>query len=234
MNWLIVVAGGRGERMDLGFNKVFAKLGNLPLLYWTLLAFEKSKVIDNIIVSASEDDLKKIKEIVKKYKFGKVKEVVKASDSRQNSTLAILKALKPRMRRGDLVGVHNGVNPFVREDEIRKVYENASVYGAALLAQAAKDTIKIVDKRGLVAKTPPRQYSWYAQTPQVATFANLWKAYLAAEAENFIGTDDAQLLERIGIKPKIVPCSNQNFKITFKEDLVMARHVLQNWGYNGD
>ena len=227
MNWLIVVAGGRGQRMDLGFNKVFAKLGKFPLLYWTLLAFEKSKVINNIIVSASEPDIKKIKEIVKKYKFNKVKEIVKASDSRQNSTFAILKAFKPRMRRNDLVGVHNGVNPFVWEDEIRKVYESARVYGAALLAQEAKDTIKIVDKKGLVKKTPLRQYSWYAQTPQVATFANLWKAFLAAEAESFRGTDDAQLLERIGIRPKIVSCSWANIKITFPHDLVAAEQILK-------
>lgn len=229
MNWLIVLAGGRGERMDLGFNKVFAKLGNFPLLYWTLLAFEKSPVIDNIVVSAGEDDLKKVKEIVKKYKFKKVGEIVRASDSRQNSTLAILKAFKSRMRRNHLIGVHNGVNPFVLEDEIRKVYESAKVYGAALLAQLAKDTIKIVDRKGLVKKTPLRQYSWYAQTPQVATFANLWRAFLAAEADGFISTDDAQLLERIGIRPKIVSCSFANIKITFPHDLFAARQILKNF-----
>lgn len=229
MNWLIIVAGGKGERMDLGFNKVFARLGNFPLLYWTLWAFEKSEVIDKIIISASEKDIKKIKAIIKKYQFKKTKELIRASLSRQESTFAVLAAIKSKMKKDDLVGVHNAVNPFVTEDEIRKVYTSAKLYGASLLAQAAKDTVKITNDKGLVDKTPPRHYSWYAQTPQVATFANLWRAFLAAKSESFVGTDDAQLLERIGIKPKIVSCSHQNIKITFPEDLIIAKHILKTW-----
>jgi len=229
MNWLIVVAGGHGARMDLGFNKVFAKLGKFPLLYWTLKAFEKSNVIDNIIVSASEQDMKKIEAVIKKYHFKKTKELVRANVSRQDSTLAVLKVFKSKMKGSDLVGVHNAVNPFVTQIEIREVFSSAKLHGAALLAQAAKDTIKITDDRGRVDKTPLRQYSWYAQTPQVATFENLYKAHLTAHKAGFLGTDDAQLLERIGVKPKVVSCSNQNFKITFPEDLVMGRYILKTW-----
>lgn len=229
MNWLIVVAGGRGERANLGFNKVFARLGNFPLLYWTLGAFEKSSVIDNIIVSASQKDIKKIKRLVKKYQFKKTRDIVPASSSRQESTFAVLAAIKSKMKKDDLVGVHNAVNPFVTQEEIRKVYSSAKLHGASLLAQAARDTVKITNDRGLVDKTPLRHYSWYAQTPQVATFANLWGAFLAAQRENFAGTDDAQLLERIGIKPKIIPCSHQNIKITFPEDLITAKHILKTW-----
>ena len=227
MNWLIVVAGGKGSRMSLGFNKVFAKIGDDPILYWTLRNFEKSKAIDRIIVSVSEEDVGKIQSIVKKYKFKKIKDIIKASFSRQDSTFGILKTFKSAMKKDDLVGVHNAVNPFVFEREIREVYSTAKIHGAALLACPAKDTIKIADKNRFVDVTLLREFCWQAQTPQVASFKNLWRAFLKAEEENFAGTDDAQLLERVGIKPKIVPCSSKNIKVTYDEDLLMAREILK-------
>src|SRR3990167_4682051 len=87
MNWLIVVAGGQGNRMKLGRNKIFAKIGKLPVICWTLKAFEKSRFIDNIVISAAGGDITKIKAIIKKYKFKKVLEIVRARNSRQESTL---------------------------------------------------------------------------------------------------------------------------------------------------
>lgn len=229
MNYLIIVAGGQGQRMDLGFNKIFAKLGKFPIIYWTLAAFEKNKVVASIIISASGGDIKKIRAMVKRSKFRKIRQVLPAGKSRQESTFDILKAFKDKIKKDDLVGVTNAVNPFVTGDEIRQVYKNAKLFGAALLAQAARDTVKITNGEGFVAETPLRKYSWYAQTPQVATFENLYKAHLKAYQDKFSGTDDAQLLERVGIKPKIVPCSNKNFKITFNEDLVTAREILKRW-----
>ena len=229
MNWLIVVAGGKGERTNLKFNKIFARLKNYPLLYWTLRTFEKSKIIDQIIISAKEKDIKKIKSIIKKYKFKKIKDVIKSTHLRQDSTFTVLKSIRPKIKKNDLVGVHNAVNPFVREDEIEKVYSAAKRHKAALLAFPARDTVKITNKNGLVNNTPLRQYCFYAQTPKVAPFKNLYKAHLEAHQKHFAGTDDAQLLERIGIKPKVIICSHQNIKITFPEDLLLARQILKNF-----
>lgn len=227
MNWVIVVAGGKGERARLGFNKIFAKLHNFPVIYWTLKTFEKSNVVDNIIISAGEKDIKKIKSIIKKYKFRKIEDVICASHSRQDSTFIVLKNFRSKMKNGDLVGVHNAVNPFVTQSEIKKVYLSAKKFQAAILAYVAKDTVKITNKDGFVITTPLRKYSWCAQTPQVATFGNMYKAHLKANSQHFIGTDDAQLLERIGIKPKIVPCSYQNIKITHPVDLVLAKQIIK-------
>jgi len=227
MNWLIVVAGGKGERTGLGFNKIFAKLNNFPLIYWTLKIFEENKIIDNIVISARKKDIKKIKTIIAKYKFKKIKEIIEAGNSRQDSTFAVLKLLRSKMKKDDFVGIHNAVNPFVTQGEIEKVYANAKKYGAALLAYPAKDTVKIASKNGLVDETPLRENCWYAQTPQVVSFANLWSAFLKANKQHFVGTDDTQLLERIGIKPKVVPCSYQNIKITFPEDLIVAKQILK-------
>ena len=227
MNWLVVVAGGKGERTKLGFNKIFAKLNNFPLIYWTLKTFEKSKIVDNVVISARRKDIKKIETIIAKHKFKKIKEIIEAGNSRQGSTFKVLKLLKSKIKTNDLVGIHNAVNPFVTQGEIEKVYANAKVYGAALLAYPAKDTVKITGKNNLVEKTPLREKCWYAQTPQVASFANLWKAFLQADDQKFVGTDDTQLLERVGVKAKIVPCSYQNIKVTFPEDLLVAGQILK-------
>ena len=229
MNWVIIAAGGRGERANLGFNKIFAKLGRFPVIYWTLAAFEKSKVIDKMIISARGGDIEKIKKIIKKFGFSKIIDVVVAGGSRQESTFSILKKFKSKIKNDDLVGVHNAVNPFVKNREIREVFKGAKQNKAALLAQKARDTVKISNKLGFVVETPLRQYSWYAQTPQVATFEVLYKAHFLASGEKFEGTDDAQLVERSGVKPKIISCSSANFKITFGEDLSAAEQILKKW-----
>lgn len=229
MNHLIIVAGGSGKRMNLRFNKIFVKLGGFPIIYWTILAFERSKTVQNIIISASSEDILKIKVLVSKHGFGKVKDIVVAGPTRQQSTFEILKMIKSKIKSNDLIGIHNGANPFVTAEEIKKVFSAAKNHGAALLAQPARDTVKIADANAFVEKTPLRQFSWYAQTPQVATFGNLWKAFVFADRQKFIGTDDAQLLERIGIKPKIIACSNLNLKITFAEDLYLAKQILKSY-----
>ncbi|MEK7580843.1 MAG: 2-C-methyl-D-erythritol 4-phosphate cytidylyltransferase [Patescibacteria group bacterium] len=229
MNHLIIVAGGSGKRMNLGFNKIFVKLGGFPIIYWTILAFERSKTVQNIIISASEEDILKIRALVKRSGFGKVKDITVAGPTRQQSTFEILKMIKLKIKDKDLVGIHNGANPFVTAEEIKKVFLAAKKHGAALLAQPARDTVKIADADTFVESTPLRQFSWYAQTPQVATFGNLWKAFVFAERQKFTGTDDAQLLERVGIRPKIIACTNLNVKITFREDIQLAKQILKNF-----
>lgn len=227
MNYLIIAAGGNGERMGLHHNKIFANIGKKTIIYWTLKAFEESPVIDKILISAKTKDIKRLQEVLKKYRFSKVIKIIEAASSRQESTWVILKWLKSAISEDDLVGVHNGVNPFVSSQEIEEVYKQAKVHGAALLAYPASDTIKITGENDMVQKTPIRKYCWYAQTPQVAVFKYLYKAFLKAEKDKFFGTDDTQLLERIGIKSKLIKCSHRNFKITFPEDLIVARNILK-------
>lgn len=227
MNWLIIAAGGNGQRIKLKYNKIFAVIKNKPIIYWTLRQFEDSKTIGKIIISVKSVDFEKVEKIIKKANFKKVFQILPAEKSRQESTFKALKWLKGKAKNSDLVGVHNAVNLFVSENEIKAAYQEADKYGASLLAYPAKDTVKISNGNGQVDKTPLRQYCWSAQTPQVAAFGNLWKAFVKADRQNFIGTDDTQLLERIGIKSKIVPCSNQNFKITFQEDLLLARQIFK-------
>lgn len=227
MNWLIIAAGGNGERIKLDYNKIFFKILNKPLIYWTLSVFEKSKLIDSIILTTKEKEILKLKRLVNKYHFKKVIDIIPAEKNRQESTFKVLRLYKEKINKNDFVGIHNAVNPFVFYKEIDKVYEGAKKYGASLLAQPAKDTIKISNNNNFVDYSPQRIQCWNAQTPQVARFSLLWKAFVKANKEKFLGTDDTQLLERIGVKSKIIPCSHFNFKITYMDDLFLVRDLIK-------
>ena len=229
MNWVIIVAGGNGKRLELGYNKIFAKVYKRPLLHWTLKQFEQTPCVHNIIVSAQKCDLPQVEKIINGARFSKIHALFPARQSRQESTSAVLTYLQSRAKSTDLVGIHNAVNPFVTSKEIEVVFQAAQTYGAALLAKPAIDTVKIAMADRFVHTTPLRKHVWHAQTPQVATFDKLWKAYQDAHAHHFSGTDDAQLLERIGVRIKIIPCSHRNFKITFPEDLLLAKQVMKDF-----
>ncbi|OGD62304.1 2-C-methyl-D-erythritol 4-phosphate cytidylyltransferase [Candidatus Beckwithbacteria bacterium RBG_13_42_9] len=226
-NWVIIVAGGNGERIHLGYNKVFASVAGRPILYWTLKQFQRHPKVNKIIISIKKEDKQRAKKIVLQNNFSKVVQYVNAGESRQDSTHLALKKIKKEIKEADLVGVHNAVNPFVLDTEISEVFSQAKKYQAALLARPATDTVKITNGHNLVYKTPLREKTWYAQTPQVSTFANLWQAFQKAATDKFSGTDDSQLLERIDIKSKIVPCSYLNIKITFPQDLVLAEKIIK-------
>ena len=226
MNWIIVVASGSGNRMNLSINKIFIKIYHKPILYWTLLPFQKNPTIDKIIISTKPEELKSIQKIVKKYQFTKVSGFNFGGPARQDTVFNALKYIKKEASSNDLVGIHNAANPFVSTDEIKLVFAAAKKYKSALLAQPASSTIKIVDKNNFVSQSPSRELCFYAQTPQVARFNILYSSYQNIFQKNLIATDDAQVLEFNGYKPKIIPCSPQNIKITYPQDLILAKYLL--------
>ena len=227
MNWIIVVAGGDGERMHLNFNKVFLILKRHPILYWTLRQLESSPAIDKVLIATRAVDIPAVEKLIKNAKFTKVTHVFEGGSSRQNSVYLVLRALKKEFHEDDLIGIHNAVNPFVNMDEIEEVFLQAKENKAALLAQPARDTVKMINDNGEVDYTPLREKMWCAQTPQVAQFKHLWDAFEKAIADDFCGTDDTQLLEHIGIKAKIVPCSSHNIKLTYPEDMELAKLIIK-------
>lgn len=227
MNWLIVVAGGSASRMKSSTNKIFIKLHQKPLLYWTLLPFQKSPKIDRIVISAKPEEHKSIQKIINKYKFSKVFGLSCNGELRQNTVFNALKFIKPHTHKKDIVGVHNAANPFVSQDEIKSVFSVAQKFKSALLAFPSSDTIKIVDPKGFVYQSPDRQFCFCAQTPQVAQFDILYSSYQKILDQKLITTDDAQVLEINGFRPKIISCSVENFKITYPKDIIIARQILK-------
>jgi 2-C-methyl-D-erythritol 4-phosphate cytidylyltransferase len=121
--------------------------------------------------------------------------------------------------------VHDAARPCVRPEAVRRVIDAARATGAAILATPVRDTIKRV-VAGRVVETPPRAECWAAQTPQVFRVEILREALAKAETDGLLGTDDAQLVEALGVPVCVVPGDPDNLKITVAEDLVVAERLL--------
>ena len=226
MTIAIILAAGDSKRVR-GINKIFYRINGKPLIFYTIRAFEKHPQVDELVLVARKSDSKKFFTLSKKYKFKKIKLVVKGGKKRQDSALNGLKAAKKLgAKSGDLVLVHNGANPLVSQDEIANVIRAAKKYKVALAAQPAKDTIKEKDKNGFVVRTVNRKNIFLAQTPQVIEYTLAKRAFEKAHREKFYGTDDVSLVERLGVKPKIVQASSKNIKVTYFEDLKFVENQL--------
>lgn len=228
MNIAIILAAGNSERTN-GVNKILYQISKKPLIYYTIQVFENHPEIQRIILVIKKSDFSKFNLFTKKHNFKKIKGITFGGENRQISAFNGLKmAEKSGAKRGDLILFHNGVNPLVSQKEISKVIRGAKEYGAALVAQPLKDSLKKGKKDSFVEKNIPRENLWLAQTPQGIEYNLAKKAFEKAQKDKFYGTDDVSLVERIGGKIKIVSCSHKNFKITFEEDLEIAKKLLKN------
>ncbi|PIQ92457.1 MAG: 2-C-methyl-D-erythritol 4-phosphate cytidylyltransferase [Parcubacteria group bacterium CG11_big_fil_rev_8_21_14_0_20_39_14] len=224
MNFVILLAAGESRRTGK-INKVFYKIKGKPLIFYTILAFEKHPKIKKIILVARRKDFKKTAFLIKKYRFRKIAVIIEGGKERQDSSYCGLGAAEVLgAKKGDLILFHNVSNPLISQKEIFDVIKEGKRYGAALLGQLLKDTLKKV-KKNFVKKTIPRQNLWLAQTPQVIEYSLAKKAFKKAQ---FHATDDVSLVEKIGRKVKMTPCSYRNFKITTKEDLDIIKNLINN------
>jgi len=221
MNYAIIVAAGKGKRMNHKLNKILLLLNNQPIIAHSIKPFEDSPQIDKILLIAHKDDILDLNNIIKTYNFKKTK-IVEGGEERQDSVYNGIRLLKDA-RGDDIVIIHNAANPFINNTIIEDVINTTKEYGASAVAFKAKDTIKQADQDNLVINTLDRQTLWQMQTPQAAKYQLLVKAFVKAYNDNFYGTDDAQLIERLGEKVKLIECNKENFKITTPIDLENAK-----------
>jgi 2-C-methyl-D-erythritol 4-phosphate cytidylyltransferase/2-C-methyl-D-erythritol 2,4-cyclodiphosphate synthase len=223
---VIIPAGGSGKRLKSRVAKQYLLLNQVPILIHTLQVFQKSKMIDDIVLVLPPDDLASVRqELIDKYELTKVKFIVAGGVERQDSVRNGLAVLEGKC---DFVLIHDAVRPLITEKMIRQVVVAAKATGAASLGVKAKDTIKETGKDDIVGVTIPRSNLWLTQTPQAFKFEIIKKAYKKAYDEKFYGTDDASLVERMGLKVKMIAGSYDNIKITTPEDLVMVGALLKN------
>jgi len=218
----IVPAAGTGSRMGLADPKQFLELAGTPMLVHTVRALQLSTLIDCIVLVVPLDHLARSRELVTRYQLDNVK-VVAGGRLRQDSVRAGLDALPAET---DIVLVHDGARPFVSARIVEECLREAARCGAAMAAIPVKDTLKAVAADNTVDSTVDRRGLWQAQTPQVARKSLLVEAFAAAEQNNFAGTDEASLLERIGCRVSVVAGSDKNIKITSPDDLLMAEAIL--------
>lgn len=221
MNYAIIVAAGKGKRMNSKVNKVLMLLNDKPIIYYSIKPFEDSALIDKILLIVNKDDIIDLNDVIEKNNFSKT-EIVEGGDERQDSVYNGIRLLK-NARDEDIIIIHNGVNPFISESLIEEVIKGAKEHGACAAAFKARDTIKETDENNFVLKTLNRGRLWQMQTPQAAKYRLLVRAFVKAYNEGYYGTDDAELIERLGEKVKIIECSRENFKITTPVDLEDAR-----------
>jgi len=207
---VIIAAGGSGKRM--GRPKQFLPLAGKAVVEWTIEVFRKIKTVEQIVLAVPEDDLERAKNL------GVT--VVAGGEERGDSVKNGLKAISPDC---DLVIIHDGARPLITPDIIEKAISEAKEYGAAIVGVPAKDTIKRVGDDLVIKDTVDRQALWQAQTPQIFKYEIITRAY----AKKRSATDDAKLVEDLGIKVKMVMGSYENIKITTPEDLIVAEAILR-------
>lgn len=221
----IIAAAGMSNRMGSKVNKQFISINNKPILAHSINKFERCKYVDEIIVVAREEEIEYCrKEIVKKHNFKKVTKIVRGGKERQDSVYNGILALDERC---DIVLSHDGARPFVKMENIVDGIKATVEYGACIVGVPVKDTIKVVGDQGNITNTPNRDLLWAAQTPQCFKKHILMEGYRKAIEDGFIGTDDGVLVERLGLKVKMVMGSYENIKITTPEDLIIAESLLK-------
>ncbi|HAD05130.1 MAG: 2-C-methyl-D-erythritol 4-phosphate cytidylyltransferase [Desulfuromonadales bacterium GWD2_61_12] len=225
---VIIPAAGFGRRMRSTVNKQNLLLDGRPVLAHTIDLFERHHLIDHIVLvtAASEVDAC-CTEIVERFGFTKVVAVVAGGDERQDSVRLGLLACP-----GDdatVVLVHDGVRPFFCGSLLPELVARVRKEGACIVAVPVKDTIKQVEE-GKIVSTPDRKSLWQAQTPQGFLLGPLRKAHEAALLAGFRGTDDASLLERMGLPVVVLEGNYRNIKITTPEDMVLARAFIVDSG----
>ncbi|WP_419742321.1 2-C-methyl-D-erythritol 4-phosphate cytidylyltransferase [Paraclostridium dentum] len=225
MNGVVIVAAGTGSRMKKDINKQFIKLKNKEIVAHTIEKFYNSENIDDIVVVIREDEEEYFnKNIKEKYGFTNIK-VAHGGNERQDSVFNGIKMLKKEC---DVVLIHDGARPFVTDDIIKRSINKANEHNAIVVGVKVKDTIKVVSDNGNIVDTPNRSYLWAVQTPQVFKYDIITKAYEDAYNNNYYGTDDAMLVERIGYNVKMIEGSYNNIKITTQEDLEFGDQILKN------
>ena len=202
-------------------SKQFLELDGRPLFLRSIEAFGQFGATAEIIVVTGASDVERCERYIQEAQCPLVKLVVAGGSERQHSVYEGLKhATSP------WVMVHDGVRPFIQQDQIEACYEEMQRSGAAVLAVPVKDTIKVVENR-TITDTPDRSALWAIQTPQGFRTEELLRAHEEAVAADFLGTDDSMLIERLGIPVNVAQGSYTNIKITTPEDLNYAEFWIQ-------
>ena len=218
----IVLAGGRGKRMNYHKSKQFIEIKEKPVLVYTLEKFIYNKSIDEVILVLPEDEVDYCKkEVLQKYSL-KVDRIVIGGKERQDSVFNALEA----MEKADIVLIHDGARPFISEKIIEEGIKYANIYGAAAPGVTPKDTIKIKNEDNISVDTPDRNTLVAVQTPQCFKYDEIYQCHRKIKEENAIVTDDTSVVERYGHKVYLYEGDYTNIKITTPEDLILAERLI--------
>ncbi len=224
---VILPAAGLGTRMGREKSgtsrKQFMLLEGAPILIHTIRKFLHCPSVGEIVVALRAEDMDWARGLIHQERPEKPVRVVEGGESRQQSVENALATLSSDT---ELVAVHDAVRPFIDSALVEKVIAEAAASGAAIVGIVPVDTVKQVH-RNKIRSTLPREHLVLAQTPQVFRFELLKRAFETARADNFTGTDEASLVERLEqAEVSVVQGSDRNIKITKPSDMELARLFL--------
>jgi len=220
---VVIAAAGAGRRMKMDRPKQLLTLNGTPILIYTIRNFDSCGLIAQIIVAAPRESINEVRKLVDAAGFRKPVTIVEGGERRQDSVALALNHLDADTT---IVAVHDAVRPFVSTGDIENVVQEADKRGAAILAVPIVDTVKQI-RKDAVDSTLTRERLVLAQTPQAFKVEILQEAFERARRDEYYGTDESSLVERIGRPVVIVRGSDRNIKITRPEDLELARALLE-------
>ena len=216
----IILAAGKGTRMNSDVQKQYMLIEDKPVLYYSLKTFEESSADEIILVTGEGEKEYCKKNIVDYYNLKKVATIVEGGKERYDSAYNGLKAISGEC----IVAIHDAARPLVTGDIIERTFECAEKYGACVAGVPAKDTIKMVNEKFIITNTPSRSTMWITQTPQTFRYEIIKDAYdkmILANDKSI--TDDSMVVEKYGkTEVRFVMGSYQNIKITTPEDIDIA------------
>ncbi len=231
----IVLAAGKGLRFKSRIPKPLVKINSQPLIIYCLNTLSKHPYVKDIVVVVNPDNFSGILSRIRKYKIGRIKKVVLGGRLRQDSVFNGLKAVDIK---SGLVLIHDAARPFIAKNTISRLIKEAGRRGVAIAGVPVKATIKRVTGYGLrvtgkflVKETIDRNNLWEIQTPQVFKKDLLLRAYKKFGDSEV--SDDAALVEKLGVKASIVPGSYNNIKLTTPEDLIIAEAIASRCSVSG-
>ena len=220
----IIVAAGKGVRMKGRMRKQYLDLSGRPVLGHSVMTFDACSLIDEIFIVVPEDEIDYCQNnIVSLLDLKTRVNLIPGGVQRQDSVYNGLQAID---KNTGTVVIHDGVRPFIHPEKLTACIFGAKDFGACILAIPASDTLKSVNKSGVIESTLFRENIWLAQTPQAFRYGLIVKAHETARRDGYTGTDDASLVERLGKDVKIINGSKFNIKITNQEDLDLARAMF--------
>ena len=220
----IIVAAGKGIRMKGTMRKQYLDLSGRPVLAHSIMAFDSCSQVAEIYLVVPKEDIEYCQnKILSLLDLKNQINLVHGGAKRQDSVYNGLQSID---KDTETVVIHDGVRPLIHPEELKECILGSKKYGACILGTPASDTLKRVDKSGIIEATLPRENIWLAQTPQAFQHDLILKAHETARRDGYVGTDDASLVERLGADVKIINGSRFNIKITQKEDLAVAKAML--------
>ena len=231
-NTALLLAAGRGKRMNMEGYKQYLEIQGAPLFTYSLRTLTESPVITDIVITVNEGDEDHMRDLVEKYGLAeKVRAVVHGGAER---FLSVYEGLKAISWPCSYVYVHDSARAFLDPETLIRLDGAAREKGSAVAGVPSKDTVRITDGEGRALTTPARKNVWIVQTPQVFRYEELLRAHAMAvenleklEADGIQITDDAMVAESmLGIRAQMVMASYNNIKVTTQEDLPLAEAIL--------